>query len=325
MKRVDPTRRERTLLLKAGCIRRNRTMVTCRLTTNTVRAAFTLLEVILALTLAVFLLGAIFTAMDQSWKMSASGREEMERSQLARALLRKISLDIRSIAYVPPPTTDSTDATGSSTSSGGTSSSGSTGGTSTSGGTTSAASSTGGSSTTATEPTEPSPTSIGIRGNAQRVEMHISRARRDLEFSAQVDGNKLQSRTSDLRAVTYQLSIAGSGAPLVGLIRTEGDRMAVQQVEEKGGAAASMSAQQALSPEVNYLHFRFFDGRAWYPTWDSEEAARLPRAVEVTIGFAPPQTHVGPALRVAVSGSTNQFRTVVLIPIADPLPEEFVQ
>ena len=324
MKRVDPTRRERTLRLIAGCNRRSRTIGSCRMVMNPARAAFTLLEVILALTLAVFLLGAIFTAMDQSWKMSASGREEMERSQLARALLRKISLDIRSIAYVPPPTTDSTDATGSSTSSGGTSSSGSTGGTSTSGGT-SAASSTGGSSTTATEPTEPSPTSIGIRGNAQRVEMHISRARRDLEFSAQVDGNKLQSRTSDLRAVTYQLSIAGSGAPLVGLIRTEGDRMAVQQVEEKGGAAASMSAQQALSPEVNYLHFRFFDGRAWYPTWDSEEAARLPRAVEVTIGFAPPQTHVGPALRVAVSGSTNQFRTVVLIPIADPLPEEFVQ
>lgn len=315
MKRVDPTRCERTLRLLAGCIRRS------WMVTNSVRAAFTLLEVILALTLAVFLLGAIFTAMDQSWKMSASGREEMERSQLARALLRKISLDIRSIAYVPPPTTDSTGATGSSTTSGGSSSS--------SGGTTAAAASAAGASSTSTstasEPTEPSPKSIGIRGNAQRVEMHISRARRDLEFSAQVDGNKLQSRTSDLRAVTYQLSIAGSGAPLVGLIRTEGDRMAVQQVEEKGGAAASMSAQQALSPEVNYLHFRFFDGRAWYATWDSEESARLPRAVEVTIGFAPPQTHVGPALRVAVSGSTNQFRTVVLIPIADPLPEEFVQ
>lgn len=322
MKRVDPTRRERTLRLKAGCMR-SRNTGTCRLATNCARAAFTLLEVILALTLAVFLLGAIFTAMDQSWKMSASGREEMERSQLARALLRKISLDIRSIAYVPPPTTDSTGATGS-TSSGGSSSSGSS---SSSGGTTAAASSAAGASSTSTasEPTEPSPKSIGIRGNAQRVEMHISRARRDLEFSAQVDGNKLQSRTSDLRAVTYQLSIAGSGTPLVGLIRTEGDRMAVQQVEEKGGAAASMSAQQALSPEVNYLHFRFFDGRAWYPTWDSEESARLPRAVEVTIGFAPPQTHVGPALRVAVSGSTNQFRTVVLIPIADPLPEEFVQ
>ncbi|MBS0204724.1 MAG: hypothetical protein JSS49_17605 [Planctomycetes bacterium] len=273
-------------------------------------SAFTLLEVVLALTLAVFLLGAIFTAMDQSWKLTASGREEMERSQLARALLRKISLDIRSIAYVAPETTDDSSATGSTGSTTGVSSSSSSSSTTT--------------STDATS-TEPSPTSIGIRGNMQRVEMHISRARRDLEFSAQVDGNKLQSHTSDLRAVTYQLAIAGSGSPVTGLIRTEGDRLAVQQVEEKGGTAATMSGQQALSPEVNYLEFRYFDGRAWYTTWDSEESARLPRAVEVIIGFAPSHTRLGPALRVAVSGSTNRFRTVVLIPIADPLPEEFVQ
>ena len=101
--------------------------------------------------------------------------------------------------------------------------------------------------------------------------------------------------------------------------------MATQLVEEKGGAATALSGQQALAPEVSALQFRYFDGLAWYTTWDSEEAGRLPRALEVTLEFAPSKSRPGPALRVAVSGSVNQVRSVILIPIADPLPAEFLE
>ena len=128
-----------------------------------------------------------------------------------------------------------------------------------------------------------------------------------------------------MRVVTYELATSIAGLAGSGLVRTEGDRMATQQVEEKGGAATSLSVKQVLAPEVSFLQFRFFDGLAWYTTWDSDEAGRLPRALEVTLGFAPSNSRPGPALRVAVSGSPNQVRTVILIPIADPLPEEFVQ
>ncbi len=157
--------------------------------------------------------------------------------------------------------------------------------------------------------------------------MHISRARRDLEFSANLDGAKMHSHTSDLRVVTYQLAMAGvsmpGGAMMQGLVRTEGDRMATQMVEEKGAAPTSLSLPQALAPEVATVQFRFFDGVTWFTVWDSEEAGRLPRAVEVIITFAPSQAKLGPALRVNVSQSTNTFRSVVLIPISDPLPAEF--
>ncbi|MDB5345344.1 MAG: hypothetical protein JWP89_3721 [Schlesneria sp.] len=159
------------------------------------------------------------------------------------------------------------------------------------------------------------------------MEMHISRARRDLEFSANLDGAKMHSHTSDLRVVTYQLAMAGvsmpGGAMMQGLVRTEGDRMATQLVEEKGAAPTSLSLPQALAPEVATVQFRFFDGVTWFTVWDSEEAGRLPRAVEVIITFAPSQAKTGPALRVNVSQSTNTFRSVVLIPISDPLPAEF--
>lgn len=144
----------------------------------------------------------------------------------------------------------------------------------------------------------------------------------------------MHSHSSDLRVVTYQLATqgvaitapgigGGSSSTLQGLVRTEGDRLATQLSEDKGASPTSLSLPQSLAPEVANVQFRFFDGVTWYTVWDSEEAGRLPRAVEVTITFMPPQTKVGPALRVAVSQSTNTFRSVVLIPVSDPLPAEF--
>jgi hypothetical protein len=153
--------------------------------------------------------------------------------------------------------------------------------------------------------------------------MHISRARRDLEFSANLDGNKMHSHTSDLRVVTYQLAIASTGSTTQGLIRTEGDRLATLLAEDKGAAPTALSNMLPLAPEVSILQFRYFDGLAWYTTWDSVQAGRLPRAIEITIGFAP-LTQSGALLRVATSSSANQVRSVVLIPVADPLPAEFV-
>ena len=157
------------------------------------------------------------------------------------------------------------------------------------------------------------------------LEFHISRARRDLDFTANIDGSKQQTHTSDLRVITYQLASGAAGSGMQGLIRTDGDRLAALMAEEKGGTPAALSLRQALAPEVNYLHFRFFDGFAWFPTWDSVTAGRLPRAVEVTLGFVPAQSHNGTTLRVAVSTSANMFRTVVVIPAADPFPKELLQ
>jgi len=280
------------------------------------RRGFSLLEVMLSLTLSIVLLSAIFSAMNQSWRLTASGREEMARSQLARALLRKIALDVRAVMFVPPPPgEDETDGTSSTT--------GPTTSSSTSASTSSTTTDT--TATDSTTETEPSATSIGIRGTATQIELHISRARRDLNFATNVDGNTVTTRTSDLLAVTYALALAGSGSTTgTGLIRTEGDRLIVQSVEENGGGAAPASKSQALAPEVAVLAFRYFDGTTWYDVWDSAEAGYLPRAVEVSIAFTPPKNEGGPLANVMVSSSTNQFRTVILVPVADPLPPELV-
>jgi prepilin-type N-terminal cleavage/methylation domain-containing protein len=58
--------------------------------------------------------------------------------------------------------------------------------------------------------------------------------------------------------------------------------------------------------DVASLEFRFFDGRDWVDTWDSEEHnARLPRAVRVDLALYDP------------SGEIHHFTTSVDLPLSD--------
>jgi hypothetical protein len=130
-------------------------------------------------------------------------------------------------------------------------------------------------------------------------------------------------RTSDLRQVSYQFNPPGTSS-VSGLVRTEGDRMAVETLESSGGTATQISSVQMLAPEVVAFRVRYFDGRMWSETWDTDTTGRIPRALEVSFAFNPPQRK--PAVFSApVSNSMNTFRTVILIPVSDPYPQDFVQ
>ena len=302
------------------------------------RAGFTLVETLLALSLSAFLLIGVYAAVDQSIRMTASGREEMERAQLARALIHRIEVDLRAVTFIPPPPTDettegtTTSTTTTSSSSSSSSSSGSTASTSTS---STSSTSTQMTADNAETETEPNSRSIGIRGTSQRIELSVARPRRDLlPGSSQSTG---LVGTSDLRSVTYSFvatglaptastgsgSLKSASANSGGLVRSEGDRMAVEAVEATGGASTTVGVSQTLAPEVSAVNFRYFDGRTWLNAWDSEANGRIPRAVEVMIMFAAPKKK--PSLfNVAVNRSLDSFRTVIMIPISDPFPPEFL-
>ena len=66
------------------------------------RHAFTLLEVLLALGLTVIVMALVGTALTTTLKLVESGRVRTERDQLARAILSKISDDVRSSVRVEP-------------------------------------------------------------------------------------------------------------------------------------------------------------------------------------------------------------------------------
>ena len=107
-------------------------------------------------------------------------------------------------------------------------------------------------------------------------------------------------------------------------MRAEGERMAVDMIEATGGVASQIVAGQLLAPEIMSLTFRYFDGRVWLETWDTATIGRVPRAVEVQFQLNPPRRKA-PLFQDTVSASLNSFRTVILVPISDPFPKEFLE
>src|SRR5437016_13556567 len=63
---------------------------------------FTLLEVLVALSLSVILIGAIYAGLSLYFRFSTTGHDEVERALLARSILRKIEMDVRSVMYCEP-------------------------------------------------------------------------------------------------------------------------------------------------------------------------------------------------------------------------------
>lgn len=281
---------------------------------SSLRRGMSLLEVVLASGLCVLLMLAVYSAMDQAYRLSSTGKDDLQRMQLARAILRRMELDVRSVTYAttveaadpdsalfevePEPDPDDPNA----------------------------------------EEPEPEPTvtvlspidqllagSVGLIGTATRLELHVSRPRRELSFGPLVDDASVTTRVSDLRSVIYDFQGSGSstlvdadGQPLVGLIRTEGDRMAVLDVEAAGGAGEIMTLPQALAPEANSVLFRYFDGTTWYEEWDTPTLGMLPRAIEVSIQFEPTSAAMLGGTAAAVAAGTTQFRFVIALPTADP-------
>src|SRR5581483_2098940 len=169
----------------------------------------TLLEVLLASALSLVLIAAVYAALDQSWRLMFSGKVEMERNQIARAVLRQMELDIRAVMF-QEQTADSSSSSSSSSSS--TSSTGSSSTTSSGFGNatsaTSASSGGVGNSSTSTTSTSSDDTqtawtgSLGIRGNMYEIFLDVSHVSRQLEF--QPDAAPVHS--SDLQTVAYFLT-----------------------------------------------------------------------------------------------------------------------
>lgn len=322
------------------------------------RRGFTLLELVLALGLASLLLAALYTALQMHWSSSALGHVEMERSQVARALFRRIETDIRSVVFRDGALTSSAD-TGSSSSSGGASSgstgtsgntgssgsasdgSGGTSGTSGASGSTTGGSSsgtTGGSSGTTTTTENYSTQKTGLYGDSQSLILHVSLPSRAASLGAASGAAATEDAAgyvgSDMQSIAYFLAgssstmaqqLSGSlTSPLgqsTGLARLQGDRMAMQAADESGDLTSMAAGAKLLAPEVASVQFEYFDGVSWTTSWDSGTSNSIPNAIRITIDFSPPVATGGWYAR-PVSKSTDRFQHTVSLPLAQPYVSE---
>ena len=285
---------------------------------NASRSGFTLLELTLALGLTIVLLTAVYRAMEIHWQFSVAGQIEVERSQIARALLSQIAGDIRSTVYRVEETSTSSSTAGTDDT-----------------GTTDDTTDTSVTDTTLADFTDPadafSSNATGVFGDNQSLTLHISRPT-SLKESPSGDLNS-SLQQGDLKSVSYFLAGGDSGLAsslsnplsevqtddgIEGLARMSGDRFAVLQAADAGESSDFASQTRLLAPEINFLAFDYHDGYEWLTEWDSSVEERLPHAIGVTIGFRDPNFPENSFLRRTASESTDTFRIVVPLSAANP-------
>lgn len=324
---------------------RSRAQRRCRAQRVLPRSGYTLLEILVASALTLFLISAVYTGVRMYWRYSASGHDEVERALLARALLKRIEMDVRSVMFRPPPpassSTSSQSSSGSGSSSSGSSSgssssssssnsssSGSSGSNSSGSSSSSGSGSSSSSSSSSTQTSAPedlyNTSNTGLFGNTTTLLMHCSKPGRE-RMPVQLIQTGVARSPSDVATVSY--FVAGTATGVLqhvvsgqGLARLEGDRLALAMADQQSSVALMAAQTQILAPEVSAIQFRYYDGlnSSWRLNWDSSVMGALPRAIEVTMQLRPMPGH-------AAAASSNTYRLVIAIPLGTPIDTSQVQ
>ncbi len=301
------------------------------------RRAFTLLEVILAMALAVIVIGAIGTAVHVNLRAFDSGRRDVEEARLAHALLRRIADDIRGAVQYDPQLAEEilkAATSGSSTSSAIEDA-------------VRAAEEAGVDSASAEQlasavsqyasnlaESTTLPPVAGLYGNRYELQVDVSRLPRIDQLGQSIiltaDGTSVD-RVSDMKTVTYYVVGLGGavggpslGGTQAGLIRRELDRAVTAFAAETGSLYNIDLNLSPIAPEVVGIEFWYTDGSQWYEYWDSVERQGLPVAIEVTLYIAQPRDSSGGLFGLGrrsdlqVLDNARTYKTVVYIPSARP-------
>lgn len=261
------------------------------------RTGFTLLEVLLASTIAVLLLAALYASFDVVIAQSDVGREEVEKNDLARAVVTRITIDlVGTVGPLPPKSGGVTQAA--------TAAAAATGQTDpttdpAAGGTADPTM-----AETETETTDPGvtvastggdiPFGAGLVGNGSTMTLFVSRVPLALvNAEAAADGSQ---QPGDLRRITYYRSASG-------LCRQERPWVTSDGVWNSADADRTDELGDLLAEEITDVQFQYFDGSSWVDSWDGTQMATdgktllgPPRGVKITLVIERPNT---PARRMS--------------------------
>jgi prepilin-type N-terminal cleavage/methylation domain-containing protein len=255
----------------------------------TPRRGFTLLEVILALSVGVLLLGGLYVAVEDQHRSTRARRTVVEQATLIRSLLARVDADVGSAAtlidperFRAPPSGGSSGSSGGQSGSSGSTQSGTTAatGSGTTGGTTSSSSSAGssGTSTSSSVATDAVSLPLSVQGDSTTLHLYIARFPRE---AFPTDPNAAPQLASDIRRVSWWLSGGG-------LARQEVSVSTSQDALDNLPPGLPDEDSHVLAPEVKSVQFQYFDGTSWQDSWDC-----------TTMG-ADGVTPIGPPLAVAI-------------------------
>jgi type II secretory pathway pseudopilin PulG len=322
------------------------------MTTSRIRIGFTLLEVLLTLSLAVIIMGLVGGAMRTYVNEMNVHDQQLRQTQLAMQLFAMMETDLRSSLHPEPIDTKSLESFLQESAAGGDSSS--EGGAAAEGGEEADLSAAGIEGPTPTEEEtaiEPESASMvtagvvlqspGLIGTADVIQFDISRLPRLEEYSPILgDGTgRLMDVPSDMKTISYYVQASGTVGGVQDDFATMATNLGLMDSTLDGGglvrrsldraitvgAAANGLAQLTLTgrivaPEVTEIAFQYWDGLVWSAQWDSDVLGELPLAVEIQMTIQnrsdEDASTTSPDASTAIS-----YRHVIRLPMARKIEE----
>lgn len=256
---------------------------------------YTLLELLLALGLSGILMVAVYASLAHYWRLSSVGKIDAERMQLARSLVRRMAIDIRSIVDQPEEeeevvTEDEESEDG-----------------------------------TVTMTTEDAASTLTVTarlvGTSTSLTLVAVRPTRNRVRLATAEDLAVQDSQSDLRRLTYSFG-GGTATEASGLYFSNVDQREAEWSELQGVAMTDVPTE-LLAAEVISLQFQYLDGNTstWVDDWHSIEYAGLPRAIRVSMQFAPASAADSEILASSRTSPTTEYVHFTIDLPAASLPE----
>lgn len=272
------------------------------------RSGFTLIEMMVAVSIVTMLMVAISSATTVYMQTATDSFEEIERSQVARAILRNLSRDIRSVTFVLKEVSDDEDEQD---------------------------------TETVDSDTAMASYTDGLFGTATDLVLYVSRPDPDTNY---VDAQSMTTgsdRSGDAMVIRYLLAQSGGGG-LSGLLAAEamdtinvpdniaglgvmkGDMVGLSNAINTGDVETQLDAAQLLAPEVSNIQFSYFNGVEELAEWDSNVQNSMPSAIiiEMTLRTIRPEWDERTAENTPGMLGETTHRFVVPIPVAEPFIQE---
>lgn len=254
------------------------------------RSGFSLIELVLAISLSIALVALLGFAIDQHLVRLDSSRSTIEQAQVARAILDRITADLR--ATTTAPTQDVSEQLAAAEA---------------------AAQfdvdNVDNNTETETDTFEESASNevpTGLNGLVDSLTIDTRQLAQTLLTPA-AGGAPTARIDVGWTQIGYGMSQV---AETPGLVRTVTPRDTVRWRTEQGQAAPVV---EPFAPEVRGIQFRYFDGEQLVEVWDMSEEEALPTAVEVRIELAP--TDATDADHTSEQRQKNKvYRRVVRLP-----------
>ncbi len=257
---------------------------------KTHKPGVTLLELIVSMAISALVLGLIAYAINNHFYIVEKQRMHVEEVQLARALLNRIAIDIKSAVQYEGVDVDSALDGISMDDIGGL----------LDGSAMDIPADLGaiGAESASYDYQTSFPVNLGLYGTQNSINFDISRIPRQEEYQTLYSTDsmgELLDIPSDVKMVSYYVRL-GDGTvsasaqdvfnasdDVPGLMRRQLSRAITSYAVDSGNTEQLQKSDQLLAPEVVAIEFRYFDGYEWLGDWDSDSYQALPLAVEVLL------------------------------------------